>query len=133
MSYLVIYCANTGAIHSCESGHEEGSKDTGYLLDLIVRPLELQRGHLFVEQAPDGLTQWVEEGVVVDKTPFFLTIEGPVISNVPANTSVLWPDLVTTIESDGTVELESNVIGSFSLTFTHASHMTETVEVDYNG
>ena len=133
MSYLVIYCSNTGEIHSCESGHEESSENTGYVLDLMVRRPGLQRGHLLVEQAPDGLTQWVEEGVVVEKTPFSLTIEGSVVSNVPLNTSVLWPDGVITIESDGTVELESNVIGSFSLTFTHASHITETVEVYYNG
>jgi len=133
MSYLVIYCSNTGAIHSCQSGHEEGSEDTGYLLDIMVSPPELQSDHLFAEQAPDGKTQWVEEGVIVDKTPFSLTVEGAVVSNVPANTLVSWPDGVTTTENDGTVELESNVMGFFSLTFWHASHITETVEVEYNG
>ena len=133
MSYLVIYCSNTVAIHSCESGHEEGSENTGYILDLKVKPLELQCDYLFAEQAPNGNTQWVEDEIVVDKTPFFLTIEGPVVSNVPLNTSVLWPDNVTTIENDGTVELESNIIGVFNLTFRHVSHITETVEVEYNG
>jgi hypothetical protein len=132
MNYLVIYYLNTGAIQSCASWHDEGSENTGYL-EVLVGPPELQRGHLFLEQAPDGETQWVEAGVIVDKTPFPLTVEGPVVSGLPANTLVEWPDGVTTTESDGAVELESNVIGSFSLTFWHASHITETVEVQYSG
>ena len=76
---------------------------------------------------------WINEGEIVDKIPFNLVITGPVVSNVPVNSQVIWPDNEITIETDGTVEVESNLAGTFPLTISHVEYLTTTIEVEYNG
>tara|TARA_B110000908_G_C10163468_1_gene407220 strand:+ start:83 stop:469 length:387 start_codon:yes stop_codon:yes gene_type:complete len=128
MSFLISYLEDTGEICSCSSGIKQGSKEA----DIIIQ-MDNNSSYLWSETASNCIEHWINAGEMVDKIPFTLTVNGAVVSNVPVNSQVLWPDGEITIETDGTIEIESNITGTFSLAISHVEYLKTTIEVEYNG
>ena len=61
-----------------------------------------------------------------------LKITNGLIENVPYGTEVTWPDYETTVEFDGSVEIESNVSGKFNFVFNSPKHVLHEMEVVYS-
>lgn len=75
---------------------------------------------------------WIKNDVVKHTTDFpVLKVNNGVITNIPAETSVTWPDGVTTVESGG-LEFECNVSGVFSFDFYSVQYKPYTLEVTYS-
>jgi hypothetical protein len=125
MRQCIVYALIDGGIQIIECGLDENSEAA----DAMISGLPAAVGYLWHTGGASIDMHWVSEGVVEEKTEFEISVQGPVISNVPAHTSVIWPDGEMTIEMDGTVELESNVTGVFTLTLQNAQHVTVEVEV----
>lgn len=74
----------------------------------------------------------VASETLVKKTEFpTLLIDNGLVSNVPDNTVVIWPDEELTVESNS-FELESNVSGTFNFTLIHPKYLTYKLTLDYN-
>lgn len=87
----------------------------------------------FPDLSPD--THYVEgNSKVVRKSPLpeLDTSANGVIKNIPVGTTVLWPDLVETVENTGVLELESNVGGVFKFEFRHPKYFAKIIEVEFN-
>ena len=75
---------------------------------------------------------WVKNGVVKNTTDFpVLNVNNGVITNIPAETLVTWPDGVMTVES-GSLEFDCNVSGVFSFDFYSVPYKPHTLEVTYS-
>tara|TARA_B110000483_G_C18024277_1_gene476201 strand:- start:43 stop:432 length:390 start_codon:yes stop_codon:yes gene_type:complete len=75
---------------------------------------------------------WVKNGVVKNTTDFpVLNVNNGVITNIPAETLVTWPDGVMTVES-GSFEFDCNVSGVFSFDFYSVPYKPHTLEVTYS-
>jgi hypothetical protein len=128
MSFLIFYSEDTGQIFSCSSGQKQGSVEADFVIQM-----HSNSEYLWSDEASNCTEHWINEGQIVDKIPFALTVNGPAVSNVPVNSQVIWPDKEITIETDGIIEVESNLAGTFSLTISHVEYLTTTIEVEYNG
>lgn len=129
MSCCIVYRITDGQIAMVKGGIIEDSYETNEMISGLPDTVS----YFFSENTADIGRQWVNAGVLEDKTAFDITVQGSVISGVPANTSVTWPDGEMTIENDGTLEMESNVTGVFELVLSHAQHFPLTAEVQSNG
>lgn len=129
MSYCIVYELSSGAIQTIESPVKEGSD---YAV-LKMSRLPATVSYLFSESGASIAGNWVDQGVIKDKTALELVVQDTVISNVPDNTSVTWPDGEVTVVRDGTVEIDSNVTGVFKVTLSHAEHFPEQIEIHSNG
>jgi hypothetical protein len=63
--------------------------------------------------------------------PFLDTKTNGIINGIPLETVVMWPDLIETVESTGSLEFESNVSGIFEFVFNHQLYLTKTIELEY--
>ena len=70
--------------------------------------------------------------VVLDRTPFNVIITDNIVSNVPVETTVFWPDFTKTVEMDGEIEVILNVSGTIILKLDHPQYLTTNIEVTYN-
>ena len=62
-----------------------------------------------------------------------LTVTGALVSGLPSGTTVIWPDNVETIETEGAVEIASNVTGDFKFRFSHPHHFPTHTVVTLDG
>ena len=79
----------------------------------------------------DVLAWYVKDQALVARHEFDLVLNNGVISGIPPDTLVRWPDDEETIES-GQLEFESNVSGTFPFRFTRFTHIPLYLEVEYN-
>ena len=129
MSCCIVYGIIDGSIQIVAGGIDETSDAVNNLISGLPDTVS----YFFSEDAVDLEKHWVNSGVLEDKTDFDITVQGAVIFNVPANTTVTWPDGEMTLENDGTIEMESNVTGVFEIFLSHAQHFPLTAEVQSNG
>ena len=74
---------------------------------------------------------YVKDNALVGRKTFDLVSNNGVISGIPIDTTVLWPDGEETVESEE-IEFDSNVSGLFPFRFTRFTHFTLELEAEYN-
>lgn len=129
MSYFIVYALSTGSIDIVDSSVEEGSEDA----ELTIAQLPDTAGCVFSESLVRIAEHWVDQGIIKEKTELELVVQDTVISNVPDNTYVTWPDGEVTVVRDGTIEIDSNVTGVFEVELIHAGHFPVQIEIHSNG
>lgn len=74
---------------------------------------------------------YVKDSALVGRKTFNLITDNGVITGIPVETAVRWPDGEETIES-GELEFDSNVSGIFNFRFTKFTHFPLYLQVEYN-
>ena len=74
---------------------------------------------------------YVKNGALAKRHEFNLVTDNGVITGIPVETAVRWPDGEETIES-GELEFDSNVSGIFNFRFTKFTHFPLYLQVEYN-
>lgn len=128
MSGYFVYEKRSGKISSAGDGDMEFKNDKETLesgMAIIKSDLAFNNSMLLKDF-------WVKNGVVKNTTDFpVLNVNNGVITNIPAETLVTWPDGVMTVES-GSLEFDCNVSGVFSFDFYSVPYKPHTLEVTYS-
>ena len=132
MEVVITYIKATGSITRMVSNPYFLNDEVQHVESLIP-PQEV-----FLVEVPDAssfdCSEWfVENKQIIEKTPYPETvISNGLVTGLPKNTNVLWPDGVETIENDGSIEFESNVSGDFDFVLSHVRYITKELVVHYN-
>jgi hypothetical protein len=128
MSGYFVYEKRSGKISSAGDGDMEFKNDKETLESgMAIIKSDLAFNNLMLLK-----DFWVKNGVVKNTTDFpVLNVNNGVITNIPAETLVTWPDGVMTVES-GSLEFDCNVSGVFSFDFYSVPYKPHTLEVTYS-
>ena len=132
MKVVITYIEATGEVTRMVSNVELLDAET-YHVSTLTPPQVV-----FVEELESiedfNCSDWfVEDNQIQRKTLYpEVTVNNGLITDLPIDTTVLWPDGVETIESDGSIELESNVSGEFNFVLSHVLYFPKDLVVNYS-
>lgn len=131
MEAIVTYIESTGqitclgAMHDHVKEKKDNANNRNPREDVFIADL----GNVTTLECLDW---FVKEGKIQAKSELPpLTVKNGVITGIPEDTTVLWPDGVETVETKE-LEFDSNVSGVFTFRFTTVPYFPYTLEVQYD-
>jgi hypothetical protein len=130
MKRWAIYKSNTGQIDRVYSGPEH---------EALIQP-EVGEQVVVILDAEDDASSYVESGVVTQRQLMPLTITNTpliangtdevIISGIPSDVQVEWPDGQTDIVTDGEIRFSVDLAGIYIFRFTAVPYLDQEITIE---
>lgn len=128
-TFLIQYFVKTGAIFMSTVVEDDPESQSS----VIFSPIDGTEICRVKGNDVHPNTHYIDGTDIKAKTTFpELTVNNGLITGIPIDSICYWPDGVETVETDGSIEIESNVSSNFEFKFTHGHYFDLDITVTYN-